>query len=86
MEIRQLDQSYQGMPIHFVVKTDGYFHADIKQTNDQFGVIFHYTPFSEQKIYHFDDVLMSEWLDEPIVYGAFEQNEFVGFVELNKAT
>lgn len=84
MEIRQLDQSYQGMPIHFVVKTDGYFHADIKQTNDQFGVIFHYTPFSEQKIYHFDDVLMSEWLDEPIVYGAFEQNEFVGFVELNK--
>ena len=49
MEIKQLDQSYQGMPIHFVVKTNGYFHADIKQTNDRFGVIFQYMPFPEPK-------------------------------------
>lgn len=67
MVIQQLDQSYQGMPIHFVVKTDGYFHAFIKQTNDQFGVIFQYTPFPEPKTFHFEDVLMSEWLNDPIV-------------------
>ena len=84
MDIQQLDQSYQGMPIHFVVKTDGYFHAFIKQTNDQFGVIFQYTPFPEPKTFHFEDVLMSEWLNDPIVFGAFDQGKLVGFVELSE--
>lgn len=84
MEIKQLDQSYQGMPIHFLVKTDGYFHADVQQDHDHFGVIFRYTPFPKQKRFQFEDVLMSEWLDHPLVFGAFEDDQLTGFIEVNQ--
>lgn len=84
MEIKQLDQSYQGTPIHFLVKTDGYFHADVHQDCDSFGVMFRYTPFPKQKQFQFEDVLMSEWLDHPLVFGAFEDDQLTGFVEVNQ--
>lgn len=84
MELRLLPQSYQGMPIHFEVKTKGYFHAQITTSDHAFGVLFQYEAFPEQKVFHFDDVLMSDWLKNPIVYGAFDQDQLIGFVELNK--
>ena len=40
-----------------------------------------YIPFDEPEERSFDDVFFSEWLDEPIAFGAFDGGELIGYVE-----
>lgn len=57
--------------------TKGYY--DIQRVSN--GFLFTYTEFDEEKEVSFEDSFFSEWLEEPVAYGAFEGRKLVGFVE-----
>lgn len=45
------------------------------------GFDFNLVKLDEEKEFGFDDVILADWLDEPIAYGAFENETLLGFVE-----
>lgn len=78
MEIKILNkEKYKGKKFTVRYKTNGYF--DIKRVETGFDI--EYTKFDSVVEKIFDDELFGEWLDNPIAYGAFENDELVGFVE-----
>lgn len=78
MEIRKLDKkAYAGQKFTLRYKTNGYY--DILPENDGFKTI--YKPFEKPTEISFDDVFFSEWLEDPVAFGAFEDGQLLGYVE-----
>ena len=78
MEIRQLDkEAYAGKKFTARYQTRGYY--DICATGQGFEI--KYTPFEAPTERGFDDVFFSEWLEDPVAFGAFEDGDLVGYVE-----
>lgn len=78
MEIKMLDKEiYTGQKFTVRYKTNGYY--DIFPVKTGFQV--EYKTFETPIEMSFDDVIFSEWLDQPIAYGAFENHQLLGFVE-----
>ena len=78
MEIRQLDkEAYAGKKFTARYQTRGYY--DICATGQGFEI--KYTPFEAPTERGFDDVFFSEWLEDPVAFGAFEDGNLVGYVE-----
>ena len=63
----------------FVLKylTNGYY--DIEKTDIGFG--FTYKLFDKVTEWSFEDSFFSEWLENPVAYGAFENGKLLGYVE-----
>ncbi len=70
-------RDYQGKKFIARYFTKGYY--DIQRTSNGFDFI--YTEFDEEKEMSFEDSFFNEWLEEPIAYGAFENNQLIGYVE-----
>lgn len=78
MVISKLSKAdYAGKKFIARYMTKGYY--DIQRVSN--GFLFIYTEFDEEKEVSFEDSFFSEWLEEPVAYGAFEGRELVGFVE-----
>ena len=78
MEIRKLDnKAYQGKEYHTSYTTNGYY--DIRFLEDHFS--FDYQKFEKPRKFELSDTILSEWLDDPVLYGAFEDEKLIGFVE-----
>lgn len=78
MEIKILDkQKYKGRKFTARYQTNGYH--DIEKVNTGFDI--KYIKFDSSVEKSFDDNYFGEWLNSPIAYGAFENDELVGFVE-----
>ncbi len=78
MEIVKLDKNiYAGKKFKAQYRTNGYY--DICSFDDAFT--FKYVPFKESIEKSFEDTFFGEWLENPIAYGAFENNELIGYVE-----
>ena len=78
MIISKLDkQSYAGK--EFVVRytTNGYY--DIKRNDSGFQIS--YKAFDTPAEKSFTDHFFSEWLEDPVAYGVFEDGELIGIVE-----
>ena len=78
MIISKLDkQSYAGK--EFVVRytTNGYY--DIKRNDSGFQIS--YKAFDTPVEKSFTDHFFSEWLEDPVAYGVFEDGELIGIVE-----
>ena len=78
MIISKLDkQSYAGK--EFVVRytTNGYY--DIERNNSGFQIS--YKVFDAPVEKSFTDHFFSEWLEDPVAYGVFEDGELIGVVE-----
>lgn len=78
MIISKLDkQSYAGK--EFVVRytTNGYY--DIERNDSGFQI--NYKSFDTPVEKSFADHFFSEWLEDPVAYGAFEDGELIGIVE-----
>ena len=78
MEIKQLDRrEYAGKKFTARYKTNGYY--DIRPAGSGFEI--EYTAFGTPEEKSFDDVFFGEWLENPIAFGAFENERLTGFVE-----
>ena len=78
MEIKRLErEEYAGRKFTARYQTRGYY--DICASESGFDV--KYIPFDEPEERSFDDVFFSEWLDEPIAFGAFDGGGLIGYVE-----
>ena len=78
MEIIRLEPAeYAGKPFRLTYETKGYY--DIRPEEATFAFEYRALPHSET---HVDrDVMFSEWLDDPVAYGAFEGDALLGFAE-----
>lgn len=78
MEIKKLDyEKYKGVKYSCNIKSD--YYLDIKRTIKGFDLEFIKSENTLEKV--LSDDMLSDWLDNPISYGAFIDNELVGFVE-----
>ena len=78
MHVLPLDKNkYQGVEIVVSYCTDSYY--DVLQNLDGFKLTLKKRDMPEEK--HYSDTLFSEWLDDPVAFGAFEDNKLIGIVE-----
>ena len=78
MEIRTLNrEDYAGRRFTARYITNGYY--DLRA--DDGGFRMEYTRFEAPVERSFDDTIFAEWLENPIAYGAFENDRLLGFAE-----
>lgn len=78
MEIKRLRKDeYAGKKFTARYKTGGYY--DICACERGFEI--KYVPFEVPMQKSFDDVFFAEWLENPVAFGAFENERLIGFVE-----
>lgn len=78
MEIKTLDRKiYAGQRFMVHYQTNGYYDIIAKES----GFQIEYRAFETSVEKSFDDVFFSEWLDDPVAYGAFENERLLGYVE-----
>ncbi|MGN1410098.1 MAG: GNAT family N-acetyltransferase [Eubacteriales bacterium] len=78
MEIRMLDKKiYAGQKFTIRYQTNGYYEITAKE----YGFRIEHKAFETTVEKSFDDVFFSEWLDDPVSYGVFENERLLGFAE-----
>ncbi|MDD7388532.1 MAG: GNAT family N-acetyltransferase [Lachnospiraceae bacterium] len=78
MEIKMLDkETYAGRRFTARYKTKGYY--DIHAVDPGFQI--EYVAFEAPVEKSFDDVFFSEWLENPVAYGAFQDERLLGYAE-----
>ncbi len=78
MTIKRLEQNeYIGKKFTARYKTSGYY--DIRPDENGFSIT--YTPFGKIIEKAFDDEFFGKWLENPVAFGAFEDEQLIGFVE-----
>ena len=78
MEIKKLDEKiYKGKKFISKYITNGYY--DIIKTDIGFKI--EYKSFERPTEMSFEDCMFNKWLEDPIAYGAFENNKLLGYVE-----
>ncbi|MBR5491472.1 MAG: GNAT family N-acetyltransferase [Oscillospiraceae bacterium] len=78
MEIKRLDrEAYAGkkFSLHYITK--GYMH--IERTSSGFELS--YKRFEQPEERFFEDCFFNEWLEAPLAFGAFENDQLLGYVE-----
>ena len=80
MEIRKCDSSYKGISVPFSYETDEYYDLEIKE--NQFTFIKKKCDVPMKK--GFDFHLLEDWNEDPVLYGIFEEEKMIGFIEINK--
>lgn len=78
MKIERLKEAeYQGKKFTETYHTGGYY--DIEALGNTFTVT--HKSFESIKCMPFECTLFEEWLDEPVAFGAFDENTLLGIVE-----
>ena len=78
MEIEKLDRKmFEGRKFTVCYLTNGYY--DIVKTGTGFQI--EYNREDKPTEMTFDDYMFNEWLEDPVAYGAFENGQFLGYVE-----
>lgn len=78
MEIKRLDKkTFSGRKFTTCYKTNGYY--DIHETDSGFQM--NHVPFGSTVDKSFEDEFFGSWLEDPIAFGAFDEEELVEFVE-----
>lgn len=78
MEIKMLDREiYAGQKFTARYVTKGYYDISAKES----GFQIEYKAFEAPVKKSFEDVFFSDWQDNPVAYGAFENERLLGYVE-----
>lgn len=78
IEIRELTpEQWKDYELHFSYDTDGYYTFDVQGWD--FHLVFH--PYQTTEHRSFTDRLFGEWLENPLVFGAFYNDSLIGVVE-----
>lgn len=78
MKILKLNkEKYAGFKFVTRYLTSGYYNIE----RNSYGFSITYKQFENVQERTFEDVLYGKWLEEPVVYGAFENGKLLGIVE-----
>lgn len=78
MEIKLLDnEKYKGEKYRFEYLTPGYYDLIVKDMTFNFV----YKEFEEVQMKAFEDELLSDWLEAPVLYGAYLNDKLAGIIE-----
>ena len=78
MQIVKLDPAaYAGKKFTVRYQTGGSYDIQVSAS----GFQIRYQPFENPVQKSFDDVFFSEWLEDPVAFGAFDGEKLLGFVE-----
>ena len=78
MEIRQLKPTdYKNKKLKVSYYTTGYYAI----TRSEIGFEINYVSFENPIEKSFEDVFFSDWLEDPLGFGAFENDQMIGYVE-----
>ena len=83
VEIRLLDSSYRGKELYFHYWTEAYYDISLRETDSGFLCKWERREFSAPVEKSFTDTLLSDWLEEPRLYGALWEGKIVGYLELS---
>ena len=70
-------EEYEGYQLNFTYYTDRYYHVNASEK----GMVLEERKFPEPVEKHFPDRLFSEWLEDPVVLGAFDGETLAGVIE-----
>ena len=83
IEVKKLNvQEYRGTELIFEYVTTGYYDLTV----NGLSYTFEYKKFDKPVQKRFTDQIASDWLDAPILYGAYMGERQVGLLELNEET
>ncbi len=78
LEIKKLEKDqYSGHAYSLTYTSKSYY--DICNNGTSFS--FERKNFEEEQSFELKDEILSEWLDNPVAYGAFDGEELIGYVE-----
>ena len=83
VEIRELDESYKGKKFLFQYETTHYFDIEATEKEEEWGLRFIKKSFEKAIQKQFESVLLEDFLEDPMLLGAFKQDKLVGFIELS---
>ena len=83
VEIRELDKSYKGKKFLFQYETTHYFDIEATEKEEEWGLRFIKKSFEKAIQKKFESVLLEDFLEDPMLLGAFKQDKLVGFIELS---
>jgi len=77
------NEQYKGEKIQFRYWTSYYFdiEMDRKDQEETFKLIR--KPFKTPQVKQFEDTLLEDWLEKPKLFGAVENDELIGYLELS---
>ena len=85
MEIKELNkETYAGKKFTVRYQTNGYYDIQASEGGFQMKYVSFASPV--EKSFDDDDVFFSEWLEDPVAFGAFEDGKLIGFVERSLAS
>ena len=83
MEIREIDQTWKGKSFLFRYTTQHHYRVSFLQSPENIQIQLTREAFPESITKSFESSLFSQWLVNPRVYGAFEGDSLLGFIELS---
>lgn len=83
IEITALDESYKGKQYLFRYESEFYFEITIHDRKDDFGIQFTKKAFGSAVGKQFESTLLEDWLENPMLFGAFYNGGMAGFIELS---
>jgi len=84
MKIELLDNDvYKGKKLLFKYKTEYFYDIETKENENSFGFYLVKKPFNKTIEKQFEDILLSDWLENPMLFGAIEDGMIVGYLELS---
>ncbi len=84
IEIRELDQSWKGKNFLFRYTTYYHYLVSIDRTPGKTQINLEREALPEPLVKGFESSLYSSWLINPKVFGAFEDDKLIGFIELSE--
>ncbi len=84
MQIRELDRSWKGKSFLFRYTTTYHYLVSISHKPGEVLIRLNREALPEPLVKSFESSLYSSWLINPRVFGAFEGDQLLGFIELSE--
>lgn len=83
LRIIQLDASEKGRELLFRYQTDYYYDVQLREEREAWRLELVRRPFGRTVEKEFRDTLLSDWLEDPLLYCAELDGEITGYLELS---
>ena len=77
------NEQYKGKKILFRYWTSYYFDIEIDKKDQEETFKLIRKPFKTPQVKQFEDTLLEDWLENPQLFGAVENDELIGYLELS---
>ena len=84
MQLRQIDQTWKGKSFLFRYITTHHYRVKVTYRADETHIQLKREALAEPMVKSFESSLFSNWLTNPQVFGMFEGDTLLGFIELSQ--